>query len=66
MDVSAFIAALGGTSKAALVFGVSAPAVSNWKAANAMPARLHLKALRIASERGIAFNPEAPGKARAA
>jgi hypothetical protein len=60
MNVSAFIDALGGTFAAARIFKVTPPAVSNWRASGAMPARLHLKALRVASERGLVFDPEAP------
>ena len=58
MTVPEFIDALGGNRAAAGLFGVTQPAVCNWKAAGALPARLHLKALRIAAERGIAFDPE--------
>ena len=63
MNVSAFIQKLGGTTEAARIFGVTPPAVSNWKAANELPARLHLKALRVAADKGLAFDPERPGKA---
>jgi hypothetical protein len=59
-----FIDDLGGTFAAARIFRVTPPAVSNWKAANAMPARLHLRAIREAASRGIAFDPEAPTKAK--
>ena len=62
MDVSGFIDELGGTTKAASIFGVLPSAVSNWRAWNKLPARLHLKAVRVAAERKIAFDPEAPGK----
>jgi len=64
MTVSDFIDDLGGTFAAARIFRVTPPAVSNWKAANAMPARLHLRAIREAASRGIAFDPEAPTKAK--
>jgi hypothetical protein len=64
MTVTEFIAALGGNSSAAAAFGVGASAVCNWKATNRMPARLHLKALRLAAERGLSFDPEAPVKKR--
>ena len=62
MDVSGFIDELGGTTKAATIFGVLPSAVSNWRAWNKLPARLHLKAVRVAAERKIAFDPEAPSK----
>lgn len=58
MNICEFVDALGGNADAAAVFGVTAPAVCNWKAANRLPERLHLKALRIAAKRGIAFDPE--------
>jgi hypothetical protein len=64
MNVSEFIDALGGTCAAARIFRVTPPAVSNWKKANALPARLHLRAIREAASRGIAFDPEAPNKAK--
>lgn len=66
MTVSEFIAAIGGNSSAAAAFGVGASAVCNWKAANRMPDRLHLKALRLAAEKGLSFDPEAPVKKRKA
>ena len=65
MTVDEFIEALGGTFAAARIFKVTPPAVSNWRAAGALPARLHLKALRVASARGFAFDPEKPDKKRA-
>ena len=64
MTVSDFIEALGGNAAAAALFGVTKPAVCNWKAWNRVPPRLHLRALREASARGLAFNPEAPAKLR--
>lgn len=66
MTVSEFIQAIGGNKAAAIAFGVTCPAVCNWKAANRLPDRLHLRALRLASSRGIAFNPEAPTAEKAA
>jgi hypothetical protein len=60
MTVAQFIEALGGTRKAAEIFDVGTNAVSNWRVWNRLPRRLHLKALREASARGIAFDPENP------
>ena len=40
------VAALGGTGKAAKIFGVLPSAVSNWKAAGKFPARLHYRISR--------------------
>ena len=60
LTVGGFIDELGGNQATALIFGVGASAVSNWRAANALPARLHLRALRIAQERALAFDPERP------
>ena len=64
MTVSDFIAALGGNITAAKLFAVTRPAVCNWKAANKLPARLHLRAHRIADERRIRFDPERPTRVR--
>ena len=58
MDVRQFITELGGTSEAAKIFGVTPPAVSNWKAVNRLPDRLHLRALRVADEKKLEFDPE--------
>jgi len=66
MTVIEFVAALGGNRPAAAIFGVRESAVCNWKAANAMPYRLHLRALKLAAERGISFDPEKTGKRRKA
>jgi hypothetical protein len=64
MTVSDFIAALGGNIPAAKLFRVTRPAVCNWKAANRLPARLHLRAHLIADERRIRFDPERPTRMR--
>ena len=66
MTVSEFIAAIGGNPSAARLFGVTRPAVCNWKAANRLPDRLHLKALKLAAERKLRFDPESPAQARKA
>jgi len=47
MKVSDIVEKLGGTAKTAEIFGVGPSAVSNWKAAERFPARLHY---RIAKE----------------
>ena len=62
LTVSEFITALGGTTKAAAIFDVTPPAVSNWRASGELPAKLHLKALRLAEKMGIAFDPDKQGK----
>lgn len=59
MTVSEFIQALGGTTEAAGMFSVRPSAVSNWRAHNRLPARIHLRASRIAEARGLQFDPEA-------
>ena len=48
---------LGGRSKVASLFGVTGPAVSNWIARNAFPARLHLRVYRECQARGIPYDP---------
>lgn len=53
MDVRELIEAFGGTSKVAAHFGVTMPAVSNWKASNKLPHRLHLKIMLEAKKRRI-------------
>jgi hypothetical protein len=58
MNVRDFIAALGGTRSAALVFGVGRTAVHNWTAWNRLPARLHLRAAKLAATLGIPFDPD--------
>jgi len=66
MTVKEFITAIGGNLAAATAFGVTKNAVCNWKSSNTLPARLHLRALKMASARGIAFDPERPSKSRKA
>jgi len=58
MNVRDFIAALGGTANAARAFGVGRTAVANWRAWNRLPARLHLRALKLAKTLGIPFDPD--------
>lgn len=57
MTLNQFIDALGGTNSAATLFGVGPSAVSNWRAAGRLPDRLHLKALRVAEDRQLDFDP---------
>lgn len=58
MNVSQFIAALGGPSAAGRLFGVSPQAVCNWTARGILPERVHYRAARLASEHGLEFDPE--------
>lgn len=60
MTLREFIDALGGAVMAGEVFGVGRTAVQNWLAAGRMPARWHYRAARLAAQRGLAFDPEAP------
>lgn len=53
-DMATIIAALGGTTKAAALFGVTKSAVSNWKAAGCFPAGKRYDASRLLADRGIA------------
>jgi hypothetical protein len=57
MDMNGIVAALGGTSEAAKVFGVSPQAVSNWKADGRFPRSRRYDALLIMQARGIAVDP---------
>jgi len=56
-DMDGIIAALGGTNKAAKVFGVTPQAVSNWKADGRFPRARRYDALLITQDRGIAVDP---------
>jgi hypothetical protein len=60
MTVHDFIEAIGGTKKAAVAFGVTAPAISNWKAREAIPWPHRAKASRLAIKLGLRFNPDRP------
>lgn len=51
--VSDVIAAFGGTAKTAKIFRVGPSAVSNWKASQRFPARLHWRIAREAERRGV-------------
>ena len=59
MSVAQFIRALGGVVSAAERFGVSRTTPYSWLA-RGLPARFHVRAIRIAAELGIDFDPEAP------
>lgn len=66
MTVTQFIEQLGGNRAAAKIFAVGETAVCNWKRENRVPAKLHLRIVRMCKERQMAFNPEKPAKKRAA
>ena len=53
MTVTEFIKAFGGPGPLARFCGVGLSAVSNWKKAGQLPARLHYKLAREAERRGI-------------
>lgn len=55
MKVSELIDALGGTTETAKIAGVGKSAVSNWRAAEKIPARLGLFFHRVCAERDIEF-----------
>lgn len=57
LTVRDVVKALGGHQVVADLFEVSVPAVSNWIAAEAFPARLHLRVLRECEGRGIKYDP---------
>lgn len=58
MTVHEFIEKLGGNNAAADMFGVGRTAVCNWKTWGKLPKRLHLRAFKLARERGLDFDPE--------
>jgi hypothetical protein len=64
MNVTQFVENLGGNRTAAKLFSVGETAVCNWKRENRVPAKLHLRIVRLCAERGIAFNPERPARGR--
>jgi DNA-binding transcriptional regulator YdaS (Cro superfamily) len=61
MTDSEFIDELGGTTAAARLFGVQPTVISNWRK-RSIPARYHVMASKIASERGLAWSPPMPGR----
>ncbi len=56
MNVSEIIDAFGGTAVTAGLFGVVPSAVSNWRAADHFPDRLHFRISREAERQGIKFD----------
>lgn len=56
-NVRDVVKALGGHQATADLFEVTVPAVSNWIAADAFPARLHLRVLRECEAKGIDYDP---------
>ena len=56
MTVNDVVEQFGGTAKMAEIFGVLPSAVSNWKAANRIPPRLHYRLSRLVQERGIVID----------
>ena len=61
LTVADVVKELGGNKAVAERFGVTPPAVSNWKAWNKFPPKLHLTILRECQARGIDYDP-APDK----
>ena len=59
MTVDDLVEALGGTGATAVLLGLSAPAVSNWRAAGAVPPKHHYRLYRLCQERGIDWQPPA-------
>lgn len=53
MTVADVIEKLGGNKRVAAMFGVTAPAVSNWKGKGCFPPRLHFRIFKACQERGI-------------
>lgn len=59
VTVAEFVDLLGGNAKAAKLFGVTEPAVCNWKKAGRFPAWALLPAIKASEERGVTFPPRA-------
>jgi hypothetical protein len=59
MTLIDFLAALGGTQKAARAFATSPQAISNWKRRQRLPASRQLQALQIARKKRLRFDPAA-------
>ena len=55
--VDGFIDAIGGTASAAVAFGVSRPAVSNWRAGGKLPAWAWMRARDIAHANDMTLEP---------
>lgn len=56
MGVGDFLDALGGTKAVAQAIGVGPSAVSNWRARDAIPPRLHLAFAELAEARAVPFD----------
>jgi hypothetical protein len=59
MNLTQFLAAIGGTLAAARAFSTSPQAISNWKRRQRLPAARQLQALQIARKRRLRFDPQA-------
>ena len=59
MNLTQFLAAIGGTLAAARAFSTSPQAISNWKRRQRLPAARQLQALQIARKRRLRFDPAA-------
>ena len=56
MTIGDVIDALGGNGEVAALFGVGPSAVSNWRALNRFPARLHYRIAKACEARGIGLD----------
>lgn len=57
MTASDVIDALGGNRVVAAIFGVRSSAVSNWRAQNRFPPRLHYRLAKECEAQGIKVDP---------
>lgn len=57
MTASELIDKLGGNRSVAALFGVRSSAVSNWRAFDRFPARLHYRLAKECEARGIEIDP---------
>jgi hypothetical protein len=55
-DIDAYVESLGGTGKAAEIFGVTPPAVSNWRNQGHFPIRLYRKVRSVSDTHGVPFS----------
>jgi hypothetical protein len=58
MNLTQFLAAIGGTLAAARAFATSPQAISNWKRRQRLPAARQLQALQIARKKRLRFDPQ--------
>ena len=56
LTVREFVELLGGNDRASKLFGVTIPAVCNWKTGNRFPAWALPRATGLASEHGVTFS----------